>query len=72
VLQSNYGLIKNVFRHYAGAFGAGEPFTLGQNGFNEFLTRCNILDPEGKGCDRVEADTLFIGINLTGPKVGGR
>jgi len=44
-------------------------FPLAVGGYNELLNRCFILDPEGKGADRVEVDTLFIAINMTGPKV---
>jgi hypothetical protein len=68
VLESNYYLLKNIFRHYAAAYSQ-EIYNLSSGGFNEFLQRCGILDAEGKGCDRVEVETQFITVNMSGPKV---
>lgn len=70
VLAKSYGVIKDVFKHYGAAYSSGDStFNVTGVGYNEILTTCLILDPEGKGADRPEVDTLFISINMTGPKV---
>ena len=47
LLRSHYAEIKSIFRHYSAAF-ANEIFSLGGQGFNEFLYRCQVMEPKQK------------------------
>mmetsp|Transcript_6210 Transcript_6210/g.15516 ORF Transcript_6210/g.15516 Transcript_6210/m.15516 type:complete len:861 (+) Transcript_6210:1384-3966(+) len=67
VLQRNYAVFKDVFKHYSAAFSS-EVFNMAGNAFNEVLNVCEITEDVAKGCNRTEADMVFISSNMSGPK----
>ena len=67
VLTRHYAVFKNVFRHYGAAYSS-EVFNLGANACNEILTASKILESGKTGCNRTEADMVFIAASVTGPK----
>eukprot|EP00619_Florenciella_sp_RCC1007_P016603 CAMPEP_0205945598 /NCGR_PEP_ID=MMETSP1325-20131115/66575_1 /ASSEMBLY_ACC=CAM_ASM_000708 /TAXON_ID=236786 /ORGANISM="Florenciella sp., Strain RCC1007" /LENGTH=53 /DNA_ID=CAMNT_0053316595 /DNA_START=17 /DNA_END=175 /DNA_ORIENTATION=- len=38
------------------------------NAFNEVLNVCEITEDVAKGCNRTEADMVFISSNMSGPQ----
>jgi len=71
-LRSYYRVIKGIFRHYAAAFAA-EIFSLGGNGYNEFLYKATIMEPKRCAtgvakCSRTDAEMTFIPACMLGPK----
>ena len=67
ILKSQFAVVKDVFKHYSAAYSS-EIFNLGGNGYNEILSVCEITEDVEKGCNRTEADMVFISSNMSGPK----
>ena len=67
VLVRHYAVFKNVFKHYAATYST-EVFNLSNNACGEIFGVGKILETGKTGCNRTEADMVFIAANVTGPK----
>jgi len=69
-MRRHYPIIISIFRQYSAAFSS-EVYLLGTNAYAAVLERCGIVDAKkvsGHGVDRTEADMLFLGASMAGPK----
>jgi hypothetical protein len=66
VLKERYYEMKAMFKQYASTSTDG--FTMALNAFSDWVNDCKIAD--NLNCNLAKMDMLFIGVNMTGPKVG--
>ncbi|GMH84500.1 hypothetical protein TrVE_jg8017 [Triparma verrucosa] len=84
-LLDSFPILKNVHRHYAAAYTT-EVWSLGVNGWNQFITDIKVIDEDDRGgggpssadavnnkvFNRVEADLIFVSACATGKKTLNR
>ncbi len=62
VLREYYDEMEGIFKYYSVA-GNGDEMTMQFNEFSDFVTDCDLPDPDSKYCKRAHVDTLFKAAN---------